>query len=329
MNNKGELILLGRTISNFPLISIGTGLALETLTKPDEGYYDVERKIEYIVKENEYKTIWINAYTILRNIISSISTTDEKHEFLSIKDSTISLVTVFLEEYTEIERLLRSKNYNPVLIIPDYSKNKQLIESDRCVLNIDNDTMSSATIKAIKSAVKLIKKDYYSSILVGVKNHILEGTDKSNSKSQYLDSVISELKSTAKLKIITTGRDLILTHFYIDLLNIKYLSSLTLLESHTGRLYAKKDFNKKYADLSSLDFSTVIPFTEKEYYIFGDNNLIKPYPAKIRKLIHTLFIKEHINPTSKAPNTDRAVKNGLTTLGKEFIDEYKSLKVYY
>ena len=73
-----------RTLSNFDNVSIGTGLAFETLFKPDNGYYDPEREIPKL--KESYRVIWLNGYTILRGIISSISTTEDKNKFLDKKD---------------------------------------------------------------------------------------------------------------------------------------------------------------------------------------------------------------------------------------------------
>ena len=86
-----------RTLSNFDNVSIGTGLAFETLFKPDNGYYDPEREVPKL--KESYRVIWLNGYTILRGIISSISTTEEKNKFLGKNNNTEELVSVFLKEY--------------------------------------------------------------------------------------------------------------------------------------------------------------------------------------------------------------------------------------
>lgn len=330
MNNKtneSEIILLNRAISNFPLISIGTGLALETLFKPEAGYYDVNRVIEYKIKTNEFKTIYLNIYTIIRNIISAISTTEEKHKFLDNTNSDDAIVSVFLEEYSEIERLLLENNYNPILYITDYSKNNFLSKSNRNILNIISDTLSSKQNVFILKAVKKIKKQYYSNLIISMQENTKVHEPKIN--PSYLKYIEEKLKEGSKLPMITNGKNLIITHFAIDLLNIKYLSNLTLLESHTGRVVNSKDFNRKYPDLTNMDFTKVVPFIEKIYYIFGDGNLIKPLDAKYRKQLYNLFLKEGVNPTTKSTSIDSIINRNIKLLDIELIEIYRNLKTNY
>lgn len=327
-NNKSEIILLGRTVSNFPLISIGTGLALETLFKPEAGYFDATRTIEYKIKANEFKTVYLNIYTILRNIVSAIATTEEKHIFLDNKNSDDAIISVFLEEYSEVERILIEHNYNPILYIIDYNKNQFLSKSDRYILNIqNNDTLSAKQNMFIGKAVKKIKKQYYGSFIT----NMLENTKVHEPKinSSYLKYIEEKLKEGNKLPLITNGKNLIITHFAIDLLNIKYLSNLTLLESHTGRVISNKDFNRKYPDLTNMDFTKVVPFVEKIYYIFGDGNLLKPLNAKYRKQLYNLFLKEGVNPTTKSTSIDSIISKNAKQLDVDFLELYRNLKTNY
>lgn len=327
-NNQSEIILLNRTVSNFPLISIGTGLALETLFKPEAGYYDAARTIEYKIKTNEFKTIYINIYTIIRNIVSAISTTEEKHKFLDNRNSDDAIISVFLEEYSEIERILLENNYNPILYITDYNKNLFLSKSDRYILNIQNEeTLSAKQNMFISKAVKKIKKQYYNGFVVNMQDNTKMHEPKIN--PSYLKYIEEKLKEGNKLPMITNGKNLIITHFAIDLLNIKYLSNLTLLESHTGRIINSKDFNRKYPDLTNMDFTKVVPFIEKLYYIFGDGNLLKPINAKYRKQLYNIFLKEGVNPTTKSTSIDGIINRNTKLLDAEILDIYKNLKTNY
>lgn len=326
-NNNSEIILLNRTISNFPLISIGTGLALETLFMPESGYFDPTRVIDYKVRDNEFKTVYINIYTILRNIVSAISTTDEKHIFLDTKDSDSAIVSVFLEEYSEIERLLLEKHYNPILYIIDYNKNKFIANTDRNILKIEGDTLSAKTNMFISKASRRIRKEYYPNLLESMKNNIKSIETKIS--TSYLSYIVEKLKEGNKLPLVVTGKNLIISHFAVDLLNIKYVSNLSLLESHTGRIISSKDFNRKFPDLSNLDFTKVIPFTEKLYYIFGDGNLLKPANAKFRKQIYELFVKNGINPTTKATSIDSLMTRNEKSLDNELVELFKNLVTNY
>ena len=327
-DNKSELILMDRTMSNYPLISVGTGLALETMFMPDAGYFDPTRIIEYKIKKHEYRNVYINIYTILRNIVSAISTTEDKHKFLDNNKSDSAIVATFLEEYTEIERLLLANDFLPVLYIVDYSKNKVVSNTDRNVINAINDTLSSKQNIFINKAVKTIKKEYYNSFLESLKTNVLNYESKTN--KEYLNIIVQKLKTgDNKLPLIGNSKNLIISHFAIDLLNLKYLSNLTLLETHTGRLVNYKNFNKKYPELTNMNFTTVIPFVEKMYYVFGDSNLLKPVAAKYRKALYNIFIKEGVNSTTKGVVIDNVIKKHIKDLDPEFWDLYKNLTTNY
>ena len=327
-DNKSELILMDRTMSNYPLISVGTGLALETMFMPEAGYFDPNRNIEYKIKKHEYRNVYINVYTVLRNIVSAISSTEDKHKFLDNNKSDSAIVSTFLDEYTEIERLLLANDFLPILYIVDYSKNKVVHNSDRNVINSISDTLSSKQNSFINKAVKKIKKEYYNNFLENLKVNIVKYENKIN--KEYLNIVINKLKTgDNKLPLIGNSKNLIISHFAIDLLNLKYLSNLTLLETHTGRLVNHKHFNKKYPELTNMDFTTIVPFTEKMYYVFGDSNLLKPVAAKYRKSLYNIFLKEGVNSTTKGVITDSVIKKHIKDLDPEFWDLYKNLTTIY
>ena len=68
-----EEILLDRTISSFP-ISISTASVLEAIFEPLIDPYDVEKVPDKKIRINSYRYHYYNVYTMLRNIIDSIST---------------------------------------------------------------------------------------------------------------------------------------------------------------------------------------------------------------------------------------------------------------
>ena len=317
-----------RTLSNFDNVSIGTGLAFETLFKPKNGYYDPERNIPIL--SDSYKVVWINCYTILRNIISSISTTEEKNTFLSKSNNTNDLVSTFLEEYSFIFKLLTDNNYIPVLFIPNYKKNNTLEHMDRNILHVDdNDSYTSKTLMLLNRAVLEIKKNYYSGIIKDLTKYIV---DKKLANSELMTLLTSELKTGFKIKLLAQGGNLMLTHFYIDMFNHKYVNRLALLESHTGKIKKHYELNSKYSSLKDMDFKSVIPFIESMYYIFGDNNLVKPVAAKIRKKIYELFVRNKINSTSSRIAIDKVInynKKEIDSVDPDFMDFYKNLKLAY
>ncbi len=70
-------LLLQRTVSGFPL-SIGTGLALESILEPVQEVYDPQRVVPEKIKLNKYDAIWFNIDTLVRNIVGSVPTEVQK-----------------------------------------------------------------------------------------------------------------------------------------------------------------------------------------------------------------------------------------------------------
>ena len=81
-----------------------------------------------------------------------------------------------------------------------------------------------------------------------------------------------------------------------------------------------------------MDFKTVVPFIESMYYIFGDNNLVKPVAAKIRKKLYDIFLRNKVNSTSSRVAVDKVIlnhKKEIDELDPDFIEFYKNLRLVY
>ena len=64
-------VLAARSTSSFPL-SVGTGLALESLFEPTQERIDPERIIPAKVDITQYDQFWINLFTLTRNLLQAI-----------------------------------------------------------------------------------------------------------------------------------------------------------------------------------------------------------------------------------------------------------------
>jgi hypothetical protein len=168
-----------------------------------------------------------------------------------------------IEEIESIKLLYVDFKVTPVLFIPDYSTifKKYNKEKDNITTNafIDYDTMRKI-FKNIKSNM----------------------------------DTVTETKLPA-----TNDKVLILSNYTLDLLNYKNVPKLDLLESHTGKVKTRSEFNTKYHPIGKRDM-TILPFTEKLLYMFGDKTLVKPVKIKLRSTLHQLAVDNNWN--SKTTN---------------------------
>ena len=98
---------------------------------------------------------------------------------------------------------------------------------------------------------------------------------------------------------------MILTHYPADLLPYKDFKKLDLLESHTGKLKTYINWYSKYYPISGKDMS-ILPFTKKLLFIFGDKYQIAPTPIKLRTSIYEVASNSNWSPltTEKKINLD-------------------------
>jgi hypothetical protein len=251
-----------RTISAFPL-SIGTSLAFESLFEPRLDPYDPTRQIPEKVDINSYSEIYINVSTMFRNIVGAIS----KSAFEKTSPQEFKDVIEF--EIDIINNLLSNEGRGTC--IPVY----YLTDHDRLAKRI--------SLKGIKFRTpNTDSQKYY--------NQVFEDTVKLLFK--FSDSYVQtdeDIKPKARTK------SLIMTHIPYDLLSYKNFLTLDLLESHTGKLKHKFEWNTKYSPLGTNDLS-ILPFTRKLLLIFGDKILIHPSDYKLRKLIYDAAVARQWTP---------------------------------
>ncbi len=271
-----------RTYSSFPL-SIGTGLALESLFENTIDRYDKTRDIPNKLKVDDYKFHVFSVYTLARNIIAA---TNVKNRDLVIYNK--DFMNAVLEEINVIGGLYNNTKCKPIIFMPNYTKVAQ-------VLNYGKE---SATGKLYNELVKLY-------------------------------TVLKDLPKKASLPVITDfkmvtteGKVLITTSVVADLLNVKNIRQLSLLESHTGRLKEKIDWNTKYHSIGSKPLE-VFPFMEELLYILGDNTITCPLKLSVRT---ELFNIAHDNNWTGKTTREKVIYDiSKSSLIKEIFTNYKKL----
>ena len=262
-----DVMINDRAVSSFH-ISIGTALMLESLFDPVINVFDPDRKIDRI-DPGKYKYHYINVLTMIRNIVTSFKNNDSDTVLYDRNGATL-IANVLYDELEVIDELYSNIILEPILFIPDYSKVfKNALNKDYSGHVSKKDEIYLMSLNVIKLVNERVKnKELPITSITGT--HLL---------NRSMENV------------------LITTHIPLDLLNVKRIPNLYLLESHTGKLKDKKLFNTKYHKMGKTDM-TNLPFVESLMYLLGDGVLILQESIGVRREIHKLSLERKWTPFS-------------------------------
>lgn len=281
--------LFERAVSAFPL-SIGTSLALESIFIGRQDPYDPERVAPVKININDYSDILINVDTLIRNILSSV--TSEVLISLS-SDNVLEILVQEIEMITDIFNVEGSGIVKPTFYIRNYNKVKK--EFNTKVVKF----REAKTSKQLK--VASLHKDTLDNFEKPELHHLVEHTGKHVSNKKM-------------------GKTIIITHYAVDLLDRSMFTELDLLESNTGDLKKRDRWYTKYYAGKTL---TNIPFQKKLLSIFGDNDFIIPMPIGIRQDIITIANNHKWSPIT----TELKVHNDISlyVADKYFVTVFNTL----
>lgn len=250
-------LLANRTQSGFP-VSIGTGLSLETLFTPIQDVYDDTREVKNIPDLGVYTVYIFNVSTLLRNLINAISYKD----LVMIPISDIH--EALLEEIEFLTNYFASSQINIKFYINNYAFVHNAYK--------EGDKLRKSTTD---------KQLYTDSIF----NYCLDRLKKEDDVQSF----------SKDIKYNKTDSALIFTHVPFDLLSYTNFVKLDLLESHTGLIKTRKDWNTKYYPIPNKDMS-FLPFMEYLLVTFGDHVMFKPDPINKRLEVYEAMKKKNVNP---------------------------------
>lgn len=268
---KQGITIVERTVSGFPL-SIGTGLAFETLFTPTQAVYDPERKSAPKVNLADYDTFWINLTTLFRNIYTAVP-----KEYLAITKPE-DFYTTLLEEIDTIVSLVDASTAGTKV---------QFYYSD----------YSDLERESLMNRLKLI-------------NLRLPKTDKQKAQYKTMNYVIEavvklhgeHIKFSDAIKPSRSDKSIVLTHQPYDLTRHTLFNELSLIESNTGVIKQKHQLNSKYYPIPGVDPGVggmgSLPFNRKLLMVFGDRHLIVPMPLVLRNKILETAKARHWLPSS-------------------------------
>lgn len=269
-----------RTMSAFP-VSIGTSLALESIDKGPNDPYDKERIIPNTVDTQEYSELWVNLFTLFRNIYQSIPTASREGidpaEYKDVLLQEIDIIKDFIGSHTrgKMKCIFYASDYAQLKFHHPHAKIRQ-----------DNTD----------------KQKLYTSTMLTVIGGVFKHFTKDDKSIKHFKLGIEPDKSS---------KALIMTHYAYDLLSSKKFSNLDLLESHTGLLKPKGLWYTKLTNGNSL---VSIPFNKMTIQVFGDGQTFLGLNKEVRDQVFEISTKYNWNPLT----TNDRVRLGISSMKDAF-----------
>lgn len=252
---KPEPLLQERPQSGFP-VSIGTGLALETVFEPTQDVFDAARAVPDRPEATRYTDYLFNVATVLRNLLTSIPYKDLR------RCHPVDVISTMMEEVDYLKTLFSMEDKRLHFYINSYAFVQQNYK----------DRLRTATTE----------QQIYSHQLA---EQCIKHFKKTEPVLLFSKDVHLESSSSA----------LVLTHVPWDLLSHHRFRRLDLLESHTGVIKTRKDWNTKYFKFAAKDMG-FLPFMEYLLTTFGDNVMFKPKSVKDREALYESLLKKRVHP---------------------------------
>lgn len=259
-------------------VGISTGLALEALLDPVMPVYpDPDRIPPKRYDVTKFDDIYFNVVTLLRNLLSSIEET-ERNTLQG--NSIISLLT---KEMETIMHLFQNK-CKVHFYVCDYSN---LLKPRTGTFSKMIRPRKATTIFAVR--------------LEKIMNRAITGILKEHSRI---------LKYTEDIKPKHKTKSIIMTHYVYDLLSYTRFKDLVLLESHTGKMKSRKDWNSKYFPVPKYNMS-ILPFNKPFIMIFGDRHMFSPCNIILRRQLMDLANNCKWNPFTDLHTVSMDIKYRL------------------
>lgn len=242
--------LFTRTMSGFNL-SVATGLAMETIFEPKQEVIDPDREVPEKLTVNKDYLLMINCETLYRNLVGSVS----KDVYSNALPE--HLAYILLEEIRVIESLCSEEGggyLTPYFYVSNYEKVTGYLHRavKRRTPNTPAQQLSNKKMRKALEYLRILRPDI----------HLHEN------KNDYprADSCI------------------MFSHYPYDLLFYRNFRETYLLESHTGKLKSRVQWNSKYYPYPGADMSR-LPFNRTLLLVFGDRVQFAPNLQKLRKYV--------------------------------------------
>ena len=267
-------ILLTRAKSSIG-VSLPTDLALESLFEGKNSYYDPERKIPNDVDIKKYSVFLINVETLLRNMFSSIPSSERTRVGYNESLYCILQELDFIKGYVDVHSNESCK------LIPYRFDAK---------LDTDKRFKNAQYRKSVSETSQFM-------------DHLIETVGISLARQR--DTEVTSFSSSIRLP--NPKKTLILTHSVIDLVAFSRYEHLDLLESNTGVLKDRGLFHTKLFNGKSL---TNMPLNTLTLQVFGDNHKFRPQSFVARDEVIRVAAKRNW----RSMTTDDKVRGDISAL---------------
>lgn len=214
-----------------------------------------------------YDELWINFRTLFRNITGAMDASENKN--ITARE----LAYAVMEEYAIIKGVLEDHGF-PTQVFLYACTYRSIPKQYRMgIIKEGMTTLQAAYARLENDAIEAVYQE------LGQQNDMLLSFD---------TSIIAHPKRTV-----------LLSHFPVDLLNITAVQDLALIESHTGKLKRRNQWNTKLKE-GNMDISR-IPFDRMTIQMFGDKgNLFLAQPKVYRaKLVELSILYQWTPLTTK------------------------------
>lgn len=211
--------------------------------------------IEAIKDNKSYETLWINLRTLFRNLYGAIPKEERDHLCGE------ALAKTLLDELNFI------RDYLPHLKgVTLYCLNYKNLASE----------FPKALIRTPQTPLQKQQHDYLESVIDYFKTSVLK------------DKVIWEDRCQIRGE---PTKSLIITNYAVDLLSRTQFKQLRLLESYTGAIKGRSQWNTKLTGGKDL---TMMPFCKFTLQIFGDNNnQFNQFGIKVREPVIKMALENN------------------------------------
>ena len=236
-------------------LSIATSLAFE-------GLFGIMQDKENPINPplDMFNEVWVNIRTLFRNVHGCI---DKEREKRLLPDDYSNII---IQEMNIITGLITDKH--PMAKVHFYACSYQ--------------TLSRLYPFSVFKEVKTELQKAYAAMENEMLRLLFMHFGNSDEYVHIFDTYI----------MVNEKKVLLLTHYPLDLLNVKGSNLIGLLESHTGVVKLKPQWNTK---LNTSEYLR-LPFDRMTVQLFGDSGgLLKPYPSDIRKKVLEIAIKNKWN----------------------------------
>lgn len=259
--------VVDRRISGFQL-SYSTGIAMETLFDPRMQVFDEDRLQPKRVSYRGYDTLYIHLDTLMRNIIRAC-------EYKDIRQLPVDALGEALVSETELIQSLCT------------NEGKGLITPVFYLTNYANFYRRKSSEYKLRVPTSDVQRAHFTALISG------------RAKALSQISVVYAGEEIRPER--PTERTLLLSHITPDLLSHDRFAKLELLESHTGKVKTRREWNTKYCNMGSEKFA-MMPWCKPLLCWLGDKYTLSPLSITIRRHLLQLAEQRRWSPMT-SPST--------------------------